>query len=425
MLLVPRRAIFNGTMGLVPNLVLYILIFLSVYVQVFLLVTFLENKKKIVTRKENIKLGKYPAVTILVPAFNEERTIYRTVRSLLDLNYPQDKLKLFLVDDGSTDGTWNALQKFSRYPNVRLFKKENGGKYTALNLGLLKAETEFFGCLDADSYAHPEALVRIMSYFETSPEAMAVVPSVTVTEPKNIIQSAQKAEYHMGVYMKKMYDFLGAINVTPGPFTIFRKKVFDDLGPYRHAHNTEDMEIAYRMQTNNYLIVHCNDAYIYTNTPETVRKLFRQRLRWMYGFINNTLDYKGALLRRRYGNFALFALPTGVVSISAVSYMFGIIVYNFGNFIYAKLLHFQAVGLELAARSFDPFFVSAKASLFLLLVVYGGVFFAILFGRKMSEGKWRVSMDMLYFFVLFRLLAPFWILKAIWNTLRSRAPAWK
>jgi cellulose synthase/poly-beta-1,6-N-acetylglucosamine synthase-like glycosyltransferase len=115
---------------------------------------------------------------------------------------------------------------------------------------------------------------------------MAVAPSVTVFEPKNIIQYAQKAEYHMGVYFKKMLGILGAINVTPGPLTVFRKKVFDDLGPYRHGHSTEDMEIAYRMQKNRYKIEHCNDAYVYTNTPKTVRKLYRQRLRWIYGFIS-------------------------------------------------------------------------------------------------------------------------------------------
>jgi len=91
-----------------------------------------------------------------------------------------------------------------------------------------------------------------------------------------MIQNAQKAEYNMGVYLKKMLCFLGAINVTPGPMTIFKKKVFNDLGVYRYGHNTEDMEIAYRMQKNHYKIEHCNDAYVYTDTPGTIRKLYRQ-----------------------------------------------------------------------------------------------------------------------------------------------------
>src|SRR3989338_7355623 len=101
------------------------------YILVFFFVTFFENRKKIVTRKRNekIKLSFYPKVTITVPCWNEEKTVYKTVRSLLDLNYPQDRIQIFLVDDGSTDGTWNVINKFSGYPNIKVFYKKNGGKY--------------------------------------------------------------------------------------------------------------------------------------------------------------------------------------------------------------------------------------------------------------------------------------------------------
>ncbi|OGI66299.1 hypothetical protein A3A95_01805 [Candidatus Nomurabacteria bacterium RIFCSPLOWO2_01_FULL_39_18] len=414
-------------MVLNPNIIFYVLIFFSVYVQVFFLVTFFENRRKIIVRNNKIKITKYPAVTIVVPCWNEEATVYKTVCSLLNLNYPKDKLKIFLIDDGSTDGTWNAINKFSHYPNIKLFKKENGGKYTALNLGLLHTETDFFGGLDADSFVDPESLVRIMSYFEKDPSAMAVAPSVVVYNPKNLIQNAQKAEYHMGVYMKKMLSFLGAINVTPGPLTIFRKKVFNDLGPYRHGHNTEDMEIAYRMQKNNYKIEHCNDAFVFTSTPGTIKKLYRQRLRWIYGFINNTIDYRDVLFRKKYGNFALFTLPTGIVSILAVSYLFGQIVYDLGDFLYSKIIQVRTVGWHFTAESINPdfFFLDTHSALFLVVFIYSFVIFAIIFGRKMAEGKWSFSPNIFYFLIIFRILAPFWFLKAIYNTILKRKPSWR
>jgi len=396
-------------------------------VQVFFLVTFLENRKKIVIRNGEIKLAKYPAVTIVVPCWNEERTVYKTIRSLLSLNYPKAKVKIFLIDDGSTDSTWNAISKFSHYPNIKLFKKENGGKYTALNWGLQHTQTDFFGCLDSDSFVHPEALVRLMSYFEKDPSIMAVAPSVTVDNPKNFIQSAQKAEYHMGVYFKKMLGFLGAINVTPGPLTIFRKKVFDDLGPYRHGHNTEDMEIAYRMQKNCYKIEHCNDAYVYTTTPSTVRKLYRQRLRWIYGFVNNTIDYRNVLFRKKYGNFSLFTLPTGIVSVFSVCYLFGRVIYSLASFLYSKILVFQTVGWHFNAKAFnfDPFFLNTQSFAFLIVLIYFLVIFSMIFGRKMAERRWAVSPGMLYFFPVFSLIAPFWLLKAVYNTILSKKPAWR
>ncbi len=414
-------------MASILNVIFYILVFLSVYVQVFFFVTFLENRKKIVIRAGKIKLKHYPAVTIAVPCFNEEGTVEKTVHSILNLNYPQAKIQIFLIDDGSTDGTLEVIHKFTGYSNIKIFHKENGGKYTALNFALEHTETDFFGCLDADSVADPDSLPRLISYFEKDPNVMAVAPSVVVHNPKNFIQYAQKAEYNMGIYFKKMLGFLEAINVTPGPLTIFRKRVFDELGAYRHGHSTEDMEIAYRMQKNQYKIEHCNDAYVYTNTPVSVRKLYKQRVRWIYGFINNTIDYKGVLFRKKYGNFAIFTLPMGVISIISVSYLFSRLMYNLGNFLYLKIIQLQTVGFSLKTKNFilDPFFINTQSFVFLVVVIYFLVMFAILFGRKMTQEKKLFSLNVLYFFPIFGIIAPFWLLKAVYNTILHRKPAWR
>lgn len=411
----------------ISDIILYILVFLSVYVQVFFLITFLENRKKIVTRSGRTTLQEYPAVTITIPCWNEESTVAKTVSSLLGVNYPKDKLKIFLIDDGSTDNTWQEIKKFESHPNVEIFQKANGGKHTALNLGLEKCSTKFFGCLDADSVVDSESLVRLMSYFEKDKEVMAVAPSVTVNDPQNFIQYAQKAEYHMGVYFKKMLGILGAINVTPGPLTVFRKKVFTDLGPYRHGHSTEDMEIAYRMQKNRYKIEHCHDAYVFTNTPTTLRKLYRQRLRWIYGFINNTIDYRHILFQKKYGNFATFTLPVGVISIFSVSYLFGRIMYSSFNFVEAKVSEWRTVGIDISASAinFDPFFISVQSVGFMIGLIYLMVLSAIFFGQKMTGEKKMISLHMLYFFPVFGVIAPIWFLKGIYNTILSRKPAWR
>ncbi len=406
--------------------IFYILTFLAVYVQVFFLLTFLENRKRIIKRVGSIKLNKYPSVTVMVPCWNEETTIEKTVRSILALNYPKDQLKIFLIDDGSVDNTFKILNKFADLPNVRILKKENGGKYTAMNLGLENTETEYVGCLDADSFVHPEALTRILSYFEKDQSIMAVAPSIIVNKPKTLIQKAQKAEYDMAVYIKKMLGFLGAIHVTPGPFTIFRKKVFEDLGPYRHAHNTEDMEIAFRMQKNHYKIEQCNDAYVYTNAPSTVGKLFRQRLRWIYGFLNNTIDYRDVLFKKHYGNFALFTVPAGLLSVVVVIYIFTKLLSNIGHFIYEKINQFFVVGFNnIPAFHFDLFFMNTKALVFISIILYSLVVFSMILGNKMAHGKVKFSKEMAYFLVIFSVIAPFWILKALYNTAISKRPAWR
>lgn len=405
----------------------YVFSFISVYIQIFFLVTFLEKKRHIVHNPENLKLKYYPTITIAVPVYNEEATIINTVKSLLSLDYPKDKIKIYIVDDGSRDKTWEIVQEFANNPNVLLFQKENGGKHTAVNLAIEKTDSEFFGCLDSDSMVHPQALKRILKYFEKDPATMAVAPSIIVYNPKNILQYAQGIEYDMSVYTKKMLGFMGGIHVAPGPFSIFRKKVFDELGNYRKAHNTEDQEIALRMQEHGYKIDHCPDAYVYTNTPNSVAKLYRQRLRWIYGFIKNLIDYRRLLFKKEYGTVALFTLPSGLVSIVGVIFLFVNVMGNIIKFIYNKIVQIQTVGWDNVFNfnyKFDWFFLNTKAVLFLSLILYILVIVSVMIGRKMAEGKSGFSFSFFYFIIIYSVVAPFWMLRAIYNALISKESSW-
>ena len=411
----------------ISNIIFYILVFLSVYIQVFFLVTFLENRKNIIIRKNKIKLLQYPAVTIIVPCFNEEKTVYKTVSSLLELNYPKDKVKILLIDDGSTDSTWNIISKFTTFPNIKVFKKENGGKHTALNLGLANTETDFVGCLDADSLVDKESLIRIISYFEKDPNTMAVVPSIIVHQPKTIIQKAQAFEHFMTVFMRKIHSFLGAVSVLPGPFSIYKKKVFDDLGLYRQAYNVEDTEMAYRMQKNHYKIDDCHDAYVYTNMPGTIPKLYKQRLRWIYGVINNIIDYRGVLFNKKYGNFSILVVPAALIFMFSSIFMFSKEIYYLIHFLFLKILNFQAVGFHVfsQAYNFDSFFIPTQVSLFIIIFIYSVVILLSTLGRKIVEDKWVLSFDVVYFLIIFSVVGPFWLLKAIYNTLLRKVPVWR
>lgn len=407
--------------------IFYIFAFISVYVQVFLLITFIEKRRQIVYHPDNLELKRYPTVTVAVPCYNEEATIEKTVKSLLALDYPKDKLKIYLIDDGSKDNTWNIIKSFHNGENIFSYTKQNGGKHTALNLAIEKSDSEFFGCLDSDSLVHPQALKRIMKFFENDESTMAVAPSIIVYNPKNIIQFAQNIEYDMSIYTKKMLGFNGGIHVTPGPFSIFRRKVFDDLGPYRKAHNTEDQEIALRMQENGYKIDHCSDAYVYTNTPDSVIKLYRQRLRWIYGFIKNIFDYRRLLFRKKYGTVALFTLPSGIVSIIGVILLFVNISWNIIRFVYNKIVEIQTVGwngLSSFNFKFDWFFISTKVALFLSLILYILVIVSVVIGRKMSEGKSNFSFAIFYFIIIYSVIAPFWMLRAVYNAIMSKESSW-
>ncbi|NBV29798.1 glycosyltransferase, partial [bacterium] len=197
-----------------PPIILVIIhafMFFLVYYQVFFLLTFFEHRHEFKNIKdpELIPDDKLPSVTILVPVFNEFTTVEKTVQSLLALNYPKEKLLISIVDDGSTDNTWNLIQKFSDIPNIKLHKKENGGKYTALNHGIENCETDFIGCLDADSEVDPEALRHIIQKFSDK-EIMAVTPSMKIKDPDTFVRMMQNAEYNMGIFLRKIMGLMDA-----------------------------------------------------------------------------------------------------------------------------------------------------------------------------------------------------------------------
>ncbi len=396
------------------------------YVQIFLMVTFLERKSEIKKRTGSTKLDEYPAITVIVPCWNEEKTIAKTVNSLLNVNYPPDNFFIFLVDDGSTDGTALEFKKYENHPQIRLFHQENSGKHVALNLGLSHATTPFVSCLDADSHVHYEAVVRMMTYF-TNPDIMAVAPVAIVDAPRTFIQKIQHVEYHMSAFTKQMLALVGGMHVTPGTLPIYRKKVFDMIGGFRKAYNTEDGEIALRMHKHHLRIAYCADAYVYTVAPPSVSKLYKQRLRWMYGFINNGIDYRSMILNPKYGALGLLSLPSGFIAIFAIIFLFITLIANIINYFYLKALAYSVVGIDgiVSQFNFNWFFINTKAIVFIIIIMYSFSMLSMILGRKIVSLRIRFSWHMISFIVVYSLIAPFWMLRAIYNVITSQSTSWR
>lgn len=406
--------------------IVYVITFLAIYVQVFILLTFFERRKDLKKEiNERSEVTNFPSVTIIMPCWNESKTVHGTVESLLALEYPKDKLFITIVDDGSTDNTWEEMQKYVGHPQIKIFQQENGGKHVAVNFGITHATTDLIGCLDADSFVAPHALIDMVRMFNADPGVMAVAPTMIVHHPKNILQWAQKVEYNMSVYLKKMQAFMNAIHVTPGPFSIFRKEVFEKIGLFRAAHGTEDQEIAYRMQENYMRIEQCPTAYVYTVTPDTVKKLYKQRLRWIYGFIQNTIDYRRLILNPKYGNFSLFTVPAGAISILAAMILFLSTGYNLVVYIIKTITRWTIVGFSggVPTFQFDWFFINLKTLGIMTVVLYSLVLISMIVGSRIAKQK--LSWHIISFMLIYSVIAPFWLMRAVLNSIKSKQPKWR
>ncbi len=372
--------------------------------------------------KKDIKL--FPTATIIVPCFNEEFTVENTIHSLFNLDYPKEKLSIIVVDDGSTDRTRARLMRFKNYPGIDILFKENGGKHTALNLALEKVQSDLVGCLDADSYVNTDALKKIVPFFEDE-SIMAVTPSIKVHNPTTVLQHVQKIEYSWGIFLRRMLSSLGALYVTPGPFSIFRAKVFRELGGYRHAHHTEDLEMALRLQKNRYKIVNSHGAQVYTSAPKRLPALFQQRVRWTYGFLNNAMDYKELFFNRKYGHIGMFILPIATSSIFSTLYIAGRVLWNNFFNISDALVRFQIVGFNWESPTFDWFFINTSIVSFLTLSAIMLTLVILYLAIKLADGRFRFSRGIFYYLLIYIFIVPLWLTKAVFSTIFRRQINWK
>jgi cellulose synthase/poly-beta-1,6-N-acetylglucosamine synthase-like glycosyltransferase len=409
----------------------YAFSFITMYIEIFFLVTFLEffDDLNIKTRESSsyLKDEDCPGVTITVPAYNEGENIRKTVNSLLASNYPKDKLFLILVDDGSKDNTFEIMNEYKDHPQIKVFTKPNGGKYTAQNLGIVNSHTDFVGSIDADCTVDKEALRRMMNIFVTKKHIMGVSPATAVVGAKNMIQSAQAIDYQLQIYVKKMFSFVKAMNVISGTFPIFRKEVFDKIGLYVGGHQTEDQELTLRMQINHMEIEHAYNAYVFTSGMKNIPALYKQRKRWIYGFIKNTLDYRKLMFNSEYGNIGFISLPVGFLAIFAGIFLFLYLIFNIYEYIYLKYLTYSAVGFSsLIEFNFTKsiFFIDTSAILFLSILFYIIFLTSVYISGKMYTGKGKFSMGIIYYFVVYAVIAPFWMMRALYNAIRNTSPDW-
>lgn len=414
--------------GQILQALMYPFIFLSLYFQVFLLSSFFENKKKI-KREESQDINEFPTVTIAVPCWNEEKTLAGTIDSLLKLNYPHDKLSIIVVDDGSKDSTYTIAKEYEKKYSgvVQVITKENGGKHTAVNLALSLSTADYFGCLDADSFVHPESLKIIISYFQHNPKAMAVTPCIHIRSPKTIIQRVQAIEYLLGVFLRKAFGELDAIQVTPGPFSIFKKEVFDEIGNYRKAHNTEDYEITLRMHKKHLKIMNSHKALVYTVGPSTVRGYFFQRLRWSRGFLENSLDYKELFFKKEYGHFGMFTLPLAFTFVFYGLYAAGFTLYSMIAHSTSTVNRLLLTGVHFTVPNFDLFYFNTTLIGFVAMSMISMFLFMLYVGNTLSDDRQEFYRNLPTYFLTSPILLALFVMlfsRAIFDTFTHRKNDW-
>lgn len=265
---------------------------------------YVDDKKGKTTRHDGVL---YP-VSIIVPAYNEEVTATKTIESLLQTDYPL--FEIIFVDDGSKDRTYEIVNsEYANNPRVTILTKPNGGKASALNFGIAHAKYDFVVCIDADTLLKTDAIYHLMTNF-TDDEIGAVAGTVKVGNQNNIVTIWQSIEYITAQNMdRRAFDLINSITVVPGAIGAFRKPAISKAGGFTPDTLAEDCDLTMRILKQGLIIKNCAEAIAYTEAPETLSALLKQRFRWSFGVIQSFWKNKDALFNKKYKFFGMVGMP--------------------------------------------------------------------------------------------------------------------
>jgi len=387
-----------------------------------------------------------PPITLMAPAYNEALTITESVRSLLALQYPN--FEVVVVNDGSSDDTLNVLiEAFdlrpiqrdyelaaacrpirgiyaaAQQPRLIVVDKENGGKSDALNAALNLARAPIVCAMDADSLLEPDALLRAVRPFVEHPdETVAVGGTIRIANgcsisfgrvtrvgiPRNPWALLQTVEYLRAFLMARLaWSRVDALTIISGAFDLFRRQAVLAVGGYSHGTVGEDLELVvklhkhFRRAGKPYRIAFAPEPVCWTEAPESLRVLGRQRARWHRGALETFFRHRDMLFNPRYGRVGFLAfghmllvdvigplaelisyllLPVlWALGALSPSYVYALLAVTFG---YGIVLSVGALALEEAELRRFP---DARSLLMLL-----GVAVVENFGYRQLNGFWRL-----------------------------------
>ena len=286
--------------------------------------------------------------------------------------------------------------------------------------------------MDADNtHVSVDALKNMVIYFN-EPNVMCVSPAMAIYNPKGVLQRVQQVEYMLGVYLRKAFSTLNAEHITPGAFSVYRKSFFDKHGGFDEHNLTEDLEVALRIQANNYVIRTSLNAVVYTDAPNTFNGLLKQRRRWYTGLLRNLWDYR-RLFSKKYGALGLIVLPVAILTFlisvlltilisikSIINLKNEIILLQSVNFHFSSIFEINRFIFE---RYLFYFFSDPKSIFFIIfiLILVGYMMFSKHFVKKYSS----INLSIFLFSLFYSFLFAFWWTISFIYTLFNRRVSWR
>jgi poly-beta-1,6-N-acetyl-D-glucosamine synthase len=407
------------------DVLIYVLCFVGLFTTFIFLLTIKSPSKK----KYELDPKFRPKISIIIPMWNEGasngKRLRKTIDSVLNSNYPREKIEIIIVNDGSTDNSLAIANSYKKQ-GVRVISYDKSrGKTHAMNQGMKYATGEFIAGLDADSYMLPDVLEKLVPCFK-DPNVMGAIPSIKISKPDSFLQNVQSQEFLSAVFIRHVQCELGSIPLAPGAFTLIRRSFIEKHGALRTDTMVEDLEMSLRIQSEGYLIENVVNANVYTPGVKTLKAFVNQRIRWFFGFIVQMKRYKH-LIHPKYGNLGVFILPISIIYIFLTIFVFcyGLVMLVLNTFKWINTLNLVGFSLrDFFEFNFDLYYLTVGNTTVLPLLLFISVLLFMFYIKKVSEERQGILIPFISFMFTYWLLGSLcWIL-AIYYYLTGKKVKW-
>lgn len=354
--------------------------------------------------------GRYnPLVSVIIPAWNEQVGIKKTIRSVMSNSYKN--VEVIVVDDGSKDATIKKSEEIKKSyaingSKIRIISQRNFGKAIALNNGIKASRGEIIVTIDADSYISKNAIKSLISAMKNDKNDVAI-GQVVVGNTKSFIGSIQFFEYLFGFHFKRSQNIFGSIYIFPGALTAVRKSVVEDVGYFEDYSSTEDLDLSMKIKEKGHRVAYVEDAVCITEGASDIRGLINQRTRWRHGFLQCVIQRKEFRNTTSKGLYlSLVDFPLSIIGMLEI-YLYPL----FFLYIYSQMF------LSLISGNAEIFLASY------LLLPY--VFFLLSDGKlKKNDQSLKYVPLIPILFSLINIIEFIALIKATFRLLTGRKTAW-
>ncbi len=348
-------------------------------------------------------------MAVLIPAIYEGRRLKETIENVKKAEYPNYKIYIVL-NKSSTEETIKA----ARVRNVSVIRAPFDGKARVMNYAIRNFINEdYVLILDADTFIEKDLITRLVYHFK-SKKVAAVVSSVKVYKPRKVVEYLQYYEYLLSILARKALSKVGGLVIIHGAGSMFDTKILKKVGCFDDNNYSEDMEIGMRLLTEGYKVESSIKAISYTVVPNTLKKLFKQRVRWFSGFFYNVIKYRKTALNSKRNDIWKIALPFMLVSIFLSFFVIIGLVYTTLIFLLPAYGILTNTNLSFFVSYFLPSisFLSLDTRVFLEIVGACIGIFSILYSLRTIDHKFKAIKD--FFGILAYMTFYSFFLSFIW-----------